>query len=781
MKILFTISGRLLVCCALLFLLRPSLAKAQVPAWQRALSSTNNSTTTGSAQSYSTAIDAAGNVVVVGYFFGQVSFGSTALVSAGSSDIFLAKWNTASGSWAWAYRGGGPNTEYGWDVAINGSSIYVTGAFASNSGAIIAGIPLAGAGGTDAFLAKYTDNGTSASGIWAVSGGGRTADESRSVAVNGNNIYITGYFSNGFMSNVRIAGTLLSSNVVDVNMFVAKYVDNGGSVSDGWALSDGGDEEDRGYGIAVSGTSVYVTGDFYTSTNVRFGGTSLNGNGRRDVFLAKYTDNGSSPARVWGVSGGGTDEDTGLGVAVSGNNVYMTGSIISGSNAVVTGVNIPGAGNADMFLAKYTDNGATVTNGWAVSGGGTGGDAGRNVVAQGSSIYVCGSIASSSGAVVAGASLPGAGSFDVLVAKYTDNGTSATGVWAKTGGGPGSDFGWGLDVRGSVVAVAGIATAPATFGSTTLNQSLAANMAFAAQLVDTPAPVLGGIAPASAVVGSTVVLTGTGLGGTTSVTFSGPAGPVTVTTGFTVNAAGTQITVVVPAGAGTGPVTVTANTLTSNGTGLTVVQLAVVTAVAVPADGTYRAGAAAPFQELVFTLTFSQTVAVTGTPQLGLVVGTTLRQADYLSGSGTAALVFRYLPQVTDLDTDGIDVGRLTLNGGTISGNGVAGSLALPALPSTAGVLVGGPLATASARLPVLTVFPNPTTGALTIHLPAQAGAALGQATLVNALGQVVQAHQFQLDAQGAAQLNMTGLPPGLYRLRLSVGGQQASRSITVQ
>ena len=78
-----------------------------------------------------------------------------------------------------------------------------------------------------------------------------------------------------------------------------------------------------------------------------------------------------------------------------------------------------------------------------------------------------------------------------------------------------------------------------------------------------PAPTITGLNPANGPVGSTLSLTGTGLTGATAITFNGTGGNV-VTAGFTVNATGTGITgIVVPAGAVTGPLTVTSPNGTS--------------------------------------------------------------------------------------------------------------------------------------------------------------------------------------------------------------------------
>jgi hypothetical protein len=88
-----------------------------------------------------------------------------------------------------------------------------------------------------------------------------------------------------------------------------------------------------------------------------------------------------------------------------------------------------------------------------------------------------------------------------------------------------------------------------------------------------------------------------------------------------------------------------------------------ITSVTGPAAGTYIVG-----QNLDFTVQFSDTVAVTGTPRLVLTIGSTTRYATYLSGTGTSTLTFRYTVQSGDLDSDGIAVASpIDLNGGTIT------------------------------------------------------------------------------------------------------------------
>ena len=80
-------------------------------------------------------------------------------------------------------------------------------------------------------------------------------------------------------------------------------------------------------------------------------------------------------------------------------------------------------------------------------------------------------------------------------------------------------------------------------------------------------------------------------------------------------------------------------------------------------DVTYAAG-----EVIELTVTFSETVVVTGTPQLRLRVGSRTRTAGYLRGTDTAVLVFGYEVAEGDEDTDGVsmEANSLTRNVGTI-------------------------------------------------------------------------------------------------------------------
>lgn len=88
-----------------------------------------------------------------------------------------------------------------------------------------------------------------------------------------------------------------------------------------------------------------------------------------------------------------------------------------------------------------------------------------------------------------------------------------------------------------------------------------------------------------------------------------------------------------------------------------------------------------------FVLNFSESVTVTGSPRIALDVGGVTRYANYLSGTTTSALVFRYTVALLDNDANGISIpsASIDLNGGTVrdaSGNDSVLTFAPPALSS---------------------------------------------------------------------------------------------------
>lgn len=67
---------------------------------------------TGADGGTSIAIDGSGNVYVTGYFLGTAGFSASSKISAGGSDLFVAKYNS-TGTLQWVQTAGGTGDDYG--------------------------------------------------------------------------------------------------------------------------------------------------------------------------------------------------------------------------------------------------------------------------------------------------------------------------------------------------------------------------------------------------------------------------------------------------------------------------------------------------------------------------------------------------------------------------------------------------------------------------------------------------------------------------------------------
>lgn len=95
-------------------------------------------------------LDTKNNVFVTGRFTGQIDFGGGLLTSAGKRDVFVAKLSS-KGTHLWSRRFGDKEDQYATGTAFAGG-LFITGYF---SGSVDFGLgSLVSAGGTDVFVAK---------------------------------------------------------------------------------------------------------------------------------------------------------------------------------------------------------------------------------------------------------------------------------------------------------------------------------------------------------------------------------------------------------------------------------------------------------------------------------------------------------------------------------------------------------------------------------------------------------------------------------------------------
>jgi len=179
--------------------------------------------------------------------------------------------------------------------------------------------------------------------------------------------------------NVYLAGFTKSFGAGHYDMVLVKY---DSSVVQQWNRTWGGIDYDHSRGVAVdSSDNVYLAGDKESFEAGPF-----------DMVLVKYD---SSGVLQWNRTWGGSDYDSGRGVAVdSSDNVYLAGYTDSF-----------GAGNRDMVLVKYDSSGVLQ---WNRTWGGSNWDEGNGVVVDSSdNVYLAGFTESF-----------GAGNFDMVLVKY---------------------------------------------------------------------------------------------------------------------------------------------------------------------------------------------------------------------------------------------------------------------------------------------------------------------------------------------------------------------------
>ncbi|MEL5996287.1 T9SS type A sorting domain-containing protein [Hymenobacter segetis] len=296
----------------------------------------------------------------------------------------------------------------------------------------------------------------------------------------GTNLYVAGSFA----GTVAMGGALLTSaGATDV--FVGKW--NVANQRFAWVQRAGGPNNDQALAITVRGVSVFVAGTFGVAAT--FGSINLASAGATDGFVVKLSDAGTSATFVWAEPVGGLNEDRATALAVSGANVYLTGTFRS-QTATLGRLTITNptagpttAGLAHVFITKLTDAGTTATFVWARAfGGNAADDAAAALAANGTSVYLTGDYTGNLN-LGGGTALSSAGGRDVYVLKFTDGGNNPALAWAKSAGSPGPDLAAALAVSGTNVYVAGAFSGFAIFDLNAVVSAGSANV-FVAKLAD---------------------------------------------------------------------------------------------------------------------------------------------------------------------------------------------------------------------------------------------------------------------------------------------------------
>jgi len=334
-----------------------------------------------------------------------------------------------------------------WAIAAdNAGNVIAAGSF---SGAIdFGGGLMFSQGSADISVVKYNSQGTH---VWSKQFGGIGYEIPLGLDVDANNdIVMTG----SFRDSLDFGGGKLDPWYSE-GMFLVKLDQNGNHIWSrqvGGQLLDGGSIDSRSITCDQFG-NILITGGFRNAKD--FGGGVITTNGSNDCFLAKYDSAGN---HIWSYGFGGTNYDTGIGIATDSNgNVAITGRFRE--LAFFGGPNLIGDKNGDPFVAKYDSTGAHLwSHGFVDStndnvGYGVATDPSDNVFITG---FFGGTVDFGGGGITSN------GFKDIYIAKYDAGGAH---LWSYGIGGPDYDSGLTMETDSSGnVFVGGIFREVVDFG-----------------------------------------------------------------------------------------------------------------------------------------------------------------------------------------------------------------------------------------------------------------------------------------------------------------------------
>ena len=245
---------------------------------------------------YSVAVDSSDNIVVVGVAYGNADMngdgdstdgGAETGTNYGGNDAFISKFSS-SGTWSWAKRLGGTNSDIPYSVAVDtNNAIIVTGTCYGNADMNGDGDSTDGGAESstgyalgDAFISKFDSSGTWS---WAKRLGGANATYNDTGWVvttdSSSNVYVGGYiFDNSDLNGdgdstdggAETVSAVYGSNDAFISVFSSAGVWS-------WAKRMGGTSSDGIYGLAVSSDYIILVGSVVGNADLNADGDSTDG------------------------------------------------------------------------------------------------------------------------------------------------------------------------------------------------------------------------------------------------------------------------------------------------------------------------------------------------------------------------------------------------------------------------------------------------------------------------------------------------------------------------
>jgi len=309
----------------------------------------------GSDWSWDIAVDAGGGAYITGGT-GSSNFPRANPYDAtldGDADVFVSKLNFQGNNLIYStYLGGNSEESEGaYGIAVDGGgNAYITGWTLSGDFPIVNPLQFSKKGGYDLFVTKLNSLGTSL--VYSTFIGGNGNEWGWDIAVDNDGCaYVTGGTESLDFPTVNHFDATLDG-VSDA--FVVKLKSSGNGLIYSTYLGGGSGLVDRGFSIAVDGSSqAYVTGwtastDFPTENPLQ----ATNAGGY-DAFITMFDTAGNS--LVYSTYLGGSGDDWGGAVAVDGNDdAYLTGFTPSTDFPTSDPLQAALAGSSDIFVAKIS-------------------------------------------------------------------------------------------------------------------------------------------------------------------------------------------------------------------------------------------------------------------------------------------------------------------------------------------------------------------------------------------------------------------------------------------
>ena len=307
-------------------------------------------------------------------------------ISNGYFDAFVTKLSIDGSVLLYSTYLGGNGNDNGIGIAVDNGAAYVTGTTSSDPFPTTAGAYNRTYGNYyDVFVTKLSVDGSNL--LYSTYIGGSGADRAFGLAVDNGFAYVTGWTdSDPFPTTAGAYDTTFNGGI---DTFVTELSANGSNLL--YSTYLGGNSQDLGYGIAVENGIAYITGNTQSDPfPTTAGAYDTTFNGGPDVFVAKFSSNGS--ALLYSTYLGGNGEDEGYGIAVDDGDAYVTGYTGSYQFPTTAGAydttyhGIGGLG--DVFLAKFSADGNTLL--YSTYFGGNSVDRAYSVAVDNGAAYVTG-------------------------------------------------------------------------------------------------------------------------------------------------------------------------------------------------------------------------------------------------------------------------------------------------------------------------------------------------------------------------------------------------------